>query len=216
MIHIHAESSFPWLSIHSSRTSLKHIWSQSKEQGELQPFSRSFTSAVCTHQTSSTQPYRTQPPWCLLKNEHLPDACLCAKQGVTGKWPSLYPQASCWLSCTLGVWVTPSTLIAGKNCRDWGAIESWQESRDIHLILNMLFITVINRQPSTWQIWWGETSWRSWDWGKKRRVASRQLDKTKLFRWLVLYFLSGKVFCFSCLQHFLHTYNLMENRLKKD
>lgn len=65
------------------------------------------------------------------------------------------------------------------------------------------------------KIWRGETSRRPWGWWK-RRVASGQLDKTKLVRWLVLYFLSGKVFCFSCLQHFLHTYNLMENRLKKD
>lgn len=56
MTHIHAESSFPQL--HSSRTPLKHTWSQSKEQSELQPF-RSFTSAV---HTPSTQPYTTHPP----------------------------------------------------------------------------------------------------------------------------------------------------------
>lgn len=215
MTHIHAESRFPWLSIHSSRTPLKHIWSQSKEQGELQPFSKSFTSAVCTHQTSSTQPYTTQPPWCLLKNEDLPDACLCAKQGVRGKWPSCTHRQA---AGSAALWGSESLHLHSllEKAAETEEPESWQESRDIHLILNMLFITVINRQPSTWQIWWGETSWRPWDWGEKRRVASRQLDKTKLLRWLVLYFLSGKVFCFSCLQHFLHTFNLMENRLKKD
>lgn len=67
------------MAVHSSRTPLKHIWSQSRKQRELQPFSRSFTSAVPN--TSSTQPYTTQPPWFLLKNEDLPYTCVCTKQG---------------------------------------------------------------------------------------------------------------------------------------
>lgn len=46
------------------------------------------------------------------------------------------------------------------------------------------------------------------------RVLSKRPGKTGLVRWLVLYFLSGKVFWFSCLQHFLNTYGFTENRLK--
>lgn len=126
------------MAVRSSRTPLKHTWF--KYRVSCSP-SAEVSLLLCTHQTSSTQPYTAQPPWCLWNNEDLPNACLCAKQGVRGKWPSLYPQANCWLSCTLGVWVTPSTLIAAKSCRDWGDIQSWQESQDIHLILNMLFIT---------------------------------------------------------------------------
>lgn len=66
------------MAVHSSRIPLKHIWSQRRVQGELQPFNKSFTSAVPN--TSSTQPHTTQPPWCLLENEDLPDSCLCTKQ----------------------------------------------------------------------------------------------------------------------------------------
>lgn len=41
--------------VHSSRVLLKHPCSQSKEQGEPGPFSRSFTSVLHTANTSSTQ-----------------------------------------------------------------------------------------------------------------------------------------------------------------
>lgn len=51
---------------------------------------------------------------------------------------------------------------------------------------------------------------------REMRALSKRPGKTGLVRWLVLYFLSGKVFRFSCLQHFLNTYSLMENRLKKE
>lgn len=105
------------MAAHSNRTNTSGLrvrsWVRCSPSAEV-------SLVLCTYQTSSTQPCITQPPWCLLKNEDLSDACLCAKEGVRRKWPSLYPQASCWLSCTSGVWVTPSTLIAGKSCTDWG------------------------------------------------------------------------------------------------
>lgn len=87
------------MAVHSSRTPVIHICPQSEERAEMQPFSRSFSRDVHTENTSSTQPYTTQPPSCLLKNEDL--TCFWARQGVRGKWPSLYPQASCLLSCSL-------------------------------------------------------------------------------------------------------------------
>ena len=45
--------------IHSSRVLLKHIWSQSKEWGEPETFSRSFTGVPQAANTSSTPSHVT-------------------------------------------------------------------------------------------------------------------------------------------------------------
>lgn len=118
MTHIHAESRFPWL--HSSRTPLKHIWSQSKEQGELQPFSRSFTRAVHTANTSSTQPYTTHPS--LTSPEKWGSGLylsLCKAGGQTERAKPV-PTGKLLAQLHFGGLSHSIPLTAGKSCRDWG------------------------------------------------------------------------------------------------
>lgn len=89
------------MAVHSCRTPLKHIWSQSKESCIVRVScspSAGFTSAV--PKTSSTQPYTTS----LMSPEKWRSAPYLSlhKAGIRGKWPSLQPQANCSLAALWG------------------------------------------------------------------------------------------------------------------
>lgn len=54
------------------------------------------------------------------------------------------------------------------------------------------------------------------DFTEALKLREKQAGEDQATQVACIILLSGKVFGFSCLQHFLNPYNLMEKRLKKD